>query len=96
MLELGLLPQAVIDLECIYEFTSISWGYNQAEKYHDELYDCMIAITQNPKIGLIYYFKEGNYRRININRHIIFYRQTNKQIILVRILHEKMDLKLNL
>ena len=93
MLKLKILSQAVKDLESIYQFTLISRGFLQAEKYHDELYDFMIAICQNPQLGSIYYFKKGNYRKLNANRHIIFYRQANDEIIIVRILHERMDLK---
>ncbi len=96
MLKLKFLPQAVKDLESIYEFTFTSWGFRQAQKYQDELHNYMITICENPQIGTIYYFKKGNYRMLNANRHIIFYRQTNIEIIIVRILHEKMDLNLNL
>ena len=96
MLKLNLSPQAVKDLESIYEYSFTRWGFSQAEKYHDELYNYIIEICQNPKIGSFYYFKEGNYRKLNSNRHIIFYRQSNKEIIVIRILHEKMDLNLNL
>jgi toxin ParE1/3/4 len=96
MLKLKVLPQAVKDLESIYEFTLISWGFSQAEKYQDELYNYMITISKNPQIGSIYYFKKGNYRKLNGNRHIIFYRETNNEIIIVRFLHEKIDLNLNL
>ena len=96
MLEIKILPQAVKDLESIYEFTFLSWGSPQAEKYQDELYDYMITICQNPQIGAIYYFKKGNYRMLNANRHLIFYRQTNVEIVVVRILHERVELNLNL
>ena len=96
MIKLKILPQAVKDLESTYEFTFTSWRNHQAEKYQDELYDAMITICQNPQIGSIYYFKKGNYRKLNANRHLIFYRQTNVEIVIVRILHERMDLNLNL
>jgi len=93
MLELKLSPKAIIDLEEIYEYTLGTWGLNQAEKYQDELYLCMISISENPMLGSIYYFKSGNYRKINANRHIIFFRKTKKECLIVRILHERMDLQ---
>jgi len=92
MLDLKLSPKAIIDLEYIYEYTLSTWGFNQAEKYQDELYACMINISENPMLGSIYYFKSGNYRKMNINRHVIFYRQTKRDCLVVRILHERMDL----
>lgn len=96
MLKLRLSPQAVIDLEDIYEFTFQTWGMSQADKYQDELYSTMQSISKNPSIGSLYYFKEGDYRKININRHIIFYRQYRNECIIVRILHERMNLKTRL
>jgi toxin ParE1/3/4 len=98
MLELKLSPQAIKDLEEIYDFTILHWGLSQAEKYQDELYSTMQTIIENPSSGSIYYFREGNYKKININRHIIFYnlRDTDTSCLIVRILHESIDLKINL
>ncbi len=91
MRKLLLRPEALNDLEKIYEFTFYTWGQNQAEKYQDELFDSMNSILSDPEIGSKYYFKEGNYRKLNINRHLIFYRLEENTCVVVRILHEKMD-----
>ena len=96
MRELLLKPEAINDLEKIYEYTLHTWGQNQAEKYQDELFESMNSILSNPEIGSKYYFKEGNYRKLNINRHLIFYRLEEKSCVVVRILHEKVDLKIKL
>jgi len=93
MLELKLSPKAILDLEQIYEFTLHTWGITQAEKYQDELFTCMQLISETPKLGSIYYYKEGNYRKMNINRHIIFYKQIRHECIVVRVLHERMELE---
>lgn len=55
MLKLKLSPRAIIDLELIYEFTINNWGVSQAEKYQDELYECMQTISENPLLGTVYY-----------------------------------------
>jgi len=96
MLKLLLSPKAIIDVEEIFEFTYLTWGISQAEKYQDELFDSMITISNNPKIGSLYYHKKGNYRKLNVNRHLIFYRLTEQECIVIRILHERMDLKTKL
>jgi len=93
MLKLLLTPKAELDLEEIYEYPLMTWGFKQAEKYQDDLYDSILGILDNPKIGVIYYYKEGNYRKLNSNRHLIFYRISVTECIVVRILHERMDLK---
>jgi len=92
MLNLKLSPQAIIDIEDIYEFTFITWGIKQAEKYQDELYEGMLLISEKSEIGSVYYFKKGNYRKLLINRHLIFYSTIINDCIIIRILHERMDL----
>ena len=93
MLKLKLRPKATEDLESIFEFTYSNWGIEQATKYQDELFNSMINICKNPKIGGIYYFKEGGFRKLNINKHLIFYRILEQEIIITRILHQRMDLR---
>lgn len=96
MLKIHLTPEAVQDLETIFEFTLLEWGYKKAEKYQDNLYDDFLRIAENPEIGSLYYFKEGDYRKLNCNKHLIFYRTEKRKCIIVRILHERVDLKTKL
>ena len=91
MLILKLSPQAIKDLEDIFAFTLINWGIDQAEKYQDELYTIMETVSESPMIGSVYYFKGGNYRKINVNRHILFYTHNDKECVIMRVLHERMD-----
>jgi len=93
MHKLLLKPEAINDLESIYQFSFDTWGRVQAEKYQDELFDLMNNILENPEIGKLYYYKEGNYRNLHVNRHLIFYRIDEKYCIVVRILHERMELR---
>ena len=58
MPNLLLAPQAIQDLEEIFEYTLETWGFNQAEKYHDELFEAIVRITENPRVGSTYYFKK--------------------------------------
>lgn len=90
MLKLKLSPKANDDLEEIFEYSFNNWGINQAEKYQDDLYNAMLLISNNPNIGVDYYFKEGC-RKFHINKHFIFYKLENKSCVIIRILHEKMD-----
>jgi len=91
MLKLKLTPQAVNDLEEIYNYTFANWGIHQAEKYQDDLFDWMKIITENPNIGKAYPFSKLLYRKSHINKHLIFYRVDDKDCIVVRVLHERMN-----
>ena len=96
MLKLFITPKAEQDLEEIYEYTFLTWGSAQAEKYQDELFDCMTTISQSHQLGSVYHHIEGNYRKFNVNRHLIFYKVEREQCIITRVLHESIDLKHNL
>ena len=96
MLKLHVSPKAISDLEEIFDYTKRTWSLSQAEKYHDELYSGMLELGHDPSIGKAYFFKKGNYRYLNVNRHLIFYRYTLHNCIIIRVLHEAMDLNAHL
>jgi len=92
MLKLLLKPQAVKDLEDIFEYTAKTWSIVQAEKYQDLLFESMNTILSSPKIGSKYFSTKSEYRKLNSNKHIIFYRVEGDDCIVIRILHERMDI----
>ncbi len=96
MLKILLSPRAILDLEEIFDYTVTTWSFNQANKYQDSIYSRIKEIARNPEIGKAYLFIEGNYFKIKVNKHLVFYNFDNENINVVRILHEKMDLKFHL
>ena len=92
MLNLLLSPEAIKDLEKIYEYSFYSWGERRADKYQDNLYNGFKQICNHAEIGIGYDYSEIDYRKFLVNRHLIFYRFGVKDCIIVRILHERMDL----
>lgn len=46
MFELKIKPEAENDLMKIFEYTAMSWGVYQAEKYQDELFAGMLLLTK--------------------------------------------------
>ncbi len=89
-----LTNKAVIDLTDIWDYTFDNWSERQADKYYQMLLDNCQAIAGKPTIGKNH---EGILNRLfglKIGRHIIFYRiESEKEILIIRILHEQMDLK---
>lgn len=84
-------PKAEEDLELIYSYSELSWGIEQAEKYIDRLYSSMVELLKYPQLGSKYVTETQSYRKIVVDKHIIYYRITEKHIIVVRILHSKMN-----
>lgn len=87
--------EAASDLESIWLYTRENWSVDQADKYHRQLIEVVDRLAENPYLGKdIGYMYEGYYR-INAQAHIIFYKidEPGKNVMIVRILHEKMDIE---
>lgn len=80
------------DLEDIFDYTKLKFGFDQAVKYLIEIEDVFQNLVQNPKSGRqrneikegLYSFPKDNY--------IIFYRNNDNHIRVVRVLHGSRDL----
>ena len=93
MLNLLIKPEAEKDLEKIYEYTFITWGFEQAEQYQDDLFHGMQLLLEQNELGKIYPHSNILYRKFHVNRHLIFYRFEKQSCTIIRILHEKMDME---
>ncbi|MBU3662908.1 MAG: type II toxin-antitoxin system RelE/ParE family toxin [Bacteroidetes bacterium] len=89
-----LTKKAVEDLTMIWDYTFNKWSEKQADSYYTMLLENCQQIATDPSIGKNYDKIVNGLRGLKANRHIIFYRITNDQLIEIsRILHEQMDLK---
>jgi len=93
MLKLKIKPEAENDLSKIYEYTASNWGIEQADSYQDGLYAGMKLITTQEQLGKEYPHAEMPYRKLHFKRHLLFYRIENRTCIIIRILHDRMDIK---
>ena len=93
MLQLRLKPKAKQDLVEIFEFTAKSYGIAQAEKYQDDLFEGMLLLLDQDHLGKNYPYSDRPYRKLHVNRHLVFYRIEEKSCIIVRILHDRMDVR---
>ncbi|MFT6338482.1 MAG: toxin ParE1/3/4 [Saprospiraceae bacterium] len=92
MLKLKIKPEAENDLSKIFEYTAMNWGVDQADNYQDDLFAGMKLITTQEQLGKEYPYAERSYRKLHVKRHLIFYRIENKTCIIIRILHDRMDI----
>lgn len=89
-----LSAKAKEDLENIWNYTIEVWSRNQANKYLKLIFAECDRIVENPNLGRNYSQIRKDYFGRKIGSHIIFFKISNsKEIEVVRILHEKMDLK---
>ncbi len=86
--------QAITDLNNIWIYTLHKWSKKQADRYYDLIIGEIEFISENYLSGKSVEQTRKNYRVTKIKSHLIFYRKTdNKSIEVVRILHQRMDIK---
>jgi len=94
MPEFHFTNKAIEDLTDIWNYTYDTWSEKQADKYYQEILNKCKEISENPNDGKIYESIWESLKGSIINKHIIFYRELDTEIIEIeRILHQKMDLK---
>lgn len=85
--------EALLDLNDIWEYTFHKWSKEQADRYFNLIFDEIDFISENSELGTSYDHIRKNYRASKIKSHLIFYRLENNNIEVIRILHQRMDLK---
>ncbi len=80
-------------MHSIGRYTQKKWGHEQCNKYLAKLDASFHTIASEPDIGLACDEIRSGYRKYHVGRHLIFYRQTDAHIEIVRILHDRMDVE---
>lgn len=89
--------EAINDLTDIWNYTFKAWSENLADKYYDAIKAACEFIGENSNLGKIYTEISKNLFGFKSGKHIIFFHQISEnEIEVIRILHERMDLKTKL
>lgn len=91
-----LSPLAERDLEDIWLYTCETWSRDQADRYHSLLIEGIRGIASGDKIGRDASDVRESYRKFSVGRHVLFYRETEGNVSVIRILHESMDIPAHL
>ncbi len=97
-MKLQFRPAALVDLDLIYESTVENWNIAQADIYHAQLMAATAQLLEHPRSGHIYrsVSQSVEIRSIPSGRHLIFYVIDGDTIDVVRILHDRMDIRAKL
>jgi len=95
MAEYRFTRRAAMDLEAIAEYTIERFGIDQARRYRDELAACFGQLTDHPGLGGRCEQLGPGLRRYEHRSHIVFYQAVGTDILIVRILHYRMDVRLH-
>ncbi|RUA28520.1 MAG: type II toxin-antitoxin system RelE/ParE family toxin [Bacteroidetes bacterium] len=90
--------EASRDIENIWLYTIEKWSIEQADRYFNLIMDEIEYLANNPKSGEDYSKVRKGYFRSQIKSHFIFYKISikNKEIEIIRILHQRMDIEVRL
>ena len=93
MSDYALSRRAAMDLEAIAEYTIERFGLEQARQYRDDLASCFVRLAANPELGRRVEQLGRNLRRFEHRSHIVFYQAQESRLLIVRILHYRMDFR---
>ena len=83
---------AAKDIEQILDRSVIDFGSHQTELYTHSLKHCLELLGENPKLGSSADDIRSGYRRFTHESHVVFYRVTGGGVLIVRVLHKRMDI----
>lgn len=92
----SLTQKALDDLKDIARYTEKEWGREQRNIYLAMLDACFHGISADPEKGRSCGDIRKGYRKLAAGRHIIFYRAMPKKVVIVRVLHQRMDVETKL
>jgi toxin ParE1/3/4 len=89
-----LTNKAVEDLNLIWEYTFETWSEEQADSYYQMLIRVCEDLAGNSRVGKSYHSLLPGLFGFIAQKHIIFYRVIDVNLIeVVRILHSSMDIE---
>ena len=83
---------AASDIEEILAQSIIDFGTQQTEAYYTSLTRRLELLGDNPEMGTVADDIRPGYRRFPHESHVIFYTANTADVLIVRILHKRMDI----
>jgi toxin ParE1/3/4 len=91
MLRIVVSPRAREDMKGVATYTFNMWGEAQMSRYIDGLHARFAELARFPGLGRPRDEIARGHRSIVQGSHIVFYRTTTRELVIVRILHGHMD-----
>ena len=96
MRDLRFSRRADADLADIADYTIATFGTAQARKYRDQLRACFDSLRENTLLGRTAEDLAPGLRRIRQQAHVVFYVADDERVLIVRVLHHRMDFERHL
>ena len=89
-------PTAVADIDRIFNYTEENWGSEQAENYIFSLRDACRSLSMQEKHGRRFDGIKRGYLVLPCGSHFIVYKESRYALVIVRILHQRMNIGMHL
>ena len=96
MADYRLSSRTQADLAGIADYTIETFGLRQARRYRDEVEACFRNLAENPRLGRLTERLAPGLRRFEHRSHVVFYTECNDGVLIIRVLHVRMDASLHL
>jgi toxin ParE1/3/4 len=83
--------KAQSDLSDIWDYTARHWGLEQASRYVRSIATACDDIAAQRIAGRAADEVRAGYRKWPVGSHVIFYRTDGQTLVVIRILHKRMD-----
>jgi len=90
-----LTPRAETDLEEIWLYTFKTWSLEQADSYLGDIVEVFDGLASGRKNGRPVDVRDG-YFKYPAGSHMVFYRLADDGLVVVRVLHKRMDVERHL
>jgi len=88
-----LSPKAKSDLSNIWDYSLDTWGAEKAEVYLRELWASINNYADNPTSASKADIVRKGYRKAFSGSHVVYFKEIEGGIDVIRVLHQRMDFK---
>lgn len=86
-MRLALSSEAQDDIEDIYDYSQLTWGSDQAERYRSHLYEGLDTLVNFPELGKSLHDSALALRVLRIEQHNAYYLVAEDRVRVLRIMH---------
>jgi toxin ParE1/3/4 len=84
-------PRSRRDIEEIWDYSADQFGLDQADLYLRGIQRAAMTVAEDPRRGLACDEIRSGYRKFSVGSHVLFFKASATRVVIVRILHRRMD-----
>jgi len=95
-MQLIISRSARADLKAIARYSEREWGDVRAKSYLAAFGTRFAMLSRRPKLGAPRDDISEGYRALAVGRHLVFYKIDGNRLLVIRVLHQRMDVSFHL